>query len=166
MSLLAAASRLLRLLAPRPRAANPRAPRPSRRVPAANPPGSVWAHRRHPRVGARTLFMAASSPSSSPLPGGGDDARGETYDEQLAIVRALKSSGAGAERMRVATARLAELKRAGWVPRFTPSRKFAMTRAAAGGSGATGDDAHRDGDDTTAVGEKKRKASRRGMGPR
>lgn len=163
MSLLAAASRLLRLLAPRPRAANPRAPRPSRRVPAANPPGSVWAHpRRHPRVGARTLFMAASSPSSSPLPGGGDDARGDTYDEQLAIVRALKSSGAGAERMRVATARLAELKRAGWVPRFTPSRKFAMHSTAAGGSGATGDDAHRDGDDTTAVGEKKRKASRRG----
>ena len=163
MSLLAAASRLLRLLAPRPRAANPRAPRPSRRVPAANPSGSVWAHpRRHPRVGARTLFMAASSPSSSPLPGGGDDARGDTYDEQLAIVRALKSSGAGAERMRVATARLAELKRAGWVPRFTPSRKFAMHSTAAGGSGATGDDAHRDGDDTTAVGEKKRKASRRG----
>ena len=156
MSLLAAASRLLRLLAPRPRAANPRAPRPSRRVPAANPPGSVWAHpRRHPRVGARTLFMAASSPSSSPLPGGGDDARGDTYDEQLAIVRALKSSGAGAERMRVATARLAELKRAGWVPRFTPSRKFAMTRATAdAGGGATGDDA--------VVGEKKRKASRRG----
>ena len=166
MSLLAAASRLLRLLAPRPRAANPRAPRPSRRVPAAKP-GSVWAHpRRHPRVGARTLVMAASSPSSPPLPGAGDDARGETYDEQLAIIRALKSSGAGAERMRVATARLAELKRAGWVPRFTPSRKFAAMRAtAAGGGGATGDDAHRDGDDTTTTtttAEKKRKASRRG----
>lgn len=110
--------------------------------------------------------MAASSPSSPLLPGAGDDARGETYDEQLAIIRALKSSGAGAERMRVATARLAELKRAGWVPRFTPSRKFAT---AAGGGGATGDDAHRDGDDTTTttttgavVREKKRKASRRG----
>ena len=113
--------------------------------------------------------MAASSPSSPPLPGAGDDARGETYDEQLAIIRALKSSGAGAERMRVATARLAELKRAGWVPRFTPSRKFAAMRAtAAGGGGATGDDAHRDGDDTTTTttttttAEKKRKASRRG----
>ena len=76
--------------------------------------------------------MAASSPSSSSsLPPENDDASGETYDEQLAIVRALKSSGAGSERMRVATARLAELKREGWVPRYTPSRKFAMNTTAA-----------------------------------
>jgi hypothetical protein len=76
--------------------------------------------------------MAASSPSSSSLsPRENDDASGETYDEQLAIVRALKSSGAGTERMRVATARLAELKREGWVPRYTPSRKFAMNSTAA-----------------------------------
>jgi len=33
--------------------------------------------------------------------------------------------------MRVATARLAELKREGWVPRYTPSRKFAMNTTAA-----------------------------------
>jgi hypothetical protein len=33
--------------------------------------------------------------------------------------------------MRVATARLAELKREGWVPRYTPSRKFAMNSTAA-----------------------------------
>ena len=131
MSLLAAASRLLRLLAPRPRAAN-RAGAVNPNAPAsANPRhGADLRLRRHPQ-GRTRVVMAASSPSSSSLPPENDDASGETYDEQLAIVRALKSSGAGSERMRVATARLAELKREGWVPRYTPSRKFAMNTTAA-----------------------------------
>ena len=129
MSLLAAASRLLRLLAPRPRAAN--------RAGAVNPnaPASSRVTRIFVFVGTLRVEPASSWPRPRrrppPLPPENDDASGETYDEQLAIVRALKSSGAGSERMRVATARLAELKREGWVPRYTPSRKFAMNTTAA-----------------------------------
>ena len=48
-----------------------------------------------------------------------------SYDEQLAVVRALKASGAPPDQLRAASARLNTLKRANKLPRYTPSRKSA-----------------------------------------
>ena len=56
----------------------------------------------------------------SPAPG---DAT--SYDDQLAVVRALKASGAPPDKLRAASARLNTLKRANKLPRYTPSRKSA-----------------------------------------
>ena len=75
MSLLAAASRLLRLLAPRPRAAN--------RAGAVNPHAPASSRvadlrlRRHPQGRTRVVMAASSPSSSSSLPPENDDASGE-----------------------------------------------------------------------------------------
>ena len=87
----------------RARRANPPAPDPS------SPPA------------ARAMSTADDAPrDDSPNPG--DPA---SYDDQLAVVRALKASGAPPDQLRAASARLNTLKRANKLPRYTPSRKSA-----------------------------------------
>ena len=66
------------------------------------------------------------------FPNPGDAA---SYDEQLAVVRALKASGAPPDQLRAASARLNTLKRANKLPRYTPSRKSAR-RHPPGGHGS------------------------------
>ena len=74
-------------------------------------------HHHHPRA----MSTADDAPrGDSPNPG---DAA--SYDEQLAVVRALKASGAPPDQLRAASARLNTLKRANKLPRYTPSRKSA-----------------------------------------
>ena len=67
----------------------------------------------------------------------------DTYAEQLEVVRRLHAAGAGTEgRRKAAAARLAELKRASWVPKGTVQRK---KKRVAGGEGAqTCNDENRD----------------------
>ena len=84
-------------------------------------------HHHHPRA----MSTADDAPrGDSPNPG---DAA--SYDEQLAVVRALKASGAPPDQLRAASARLNTLKRANKLPRYTPSRKSAR-RHPPGGHGS------------------------------
>ena len=109
------------------------------RVPRARPRVASLARPR-PRPPARPHARAmrgssgAGAPSSSSSPLGRDDAdaaaatptpSGGSYDEQLAVVRALADAGASPATLREAAAKLAALKRRSDVPRRTPSRKAA-----------------------------------------
>ena len=66
-----------------------------------------------------TLAAAPAAPSAAAdlIPDADD------YDAQLDVVRSLKSAGASRERVKSAAMKLAQLKRATWVPSGTASRR-------------------------------------------
>ena len=107
------------------------------RVPRARPRVASLARPR-PRPPLAPRARCAARPAPAPLllllpprarrrrrRRGDPDPSGGSYDEQLAVARALADAGASPATLREAAAKLAALKRRSDVPRRTPSRKAA-----------------------------------------
>ena len=69
--------------------------------------------------------MAESPVAAAPAPAAAADSivDADDYDAQLEVVRSLKAAGASPTRVKSAAMKLAQLKRATWVPSGTASRK-------------------------------------------
>ena len=69
--------------------------------------------------------MAESPLAAAPAPAAAADSivDANDYDAQLEVVRSLKAAGASPTRVKSAAMKLAQLKRATWVPSGTASRK-------------------------------------------